>query len=136
MRVQLVMDASRRLLPDDQRSEEAMARLQPGDRVAGDLKKPRNIGFHRMGFGLLHDIFDNQDRFTEFEHFRKWITCEAGFYQQIEVSGGVGGNTNVVIFVPESLAFDRMDQTRFEEVYRGIKDVAVGQLGLDWVASY
>ena len=96
-----------------------------------DLARRRNVGHHRKGFALLKAMFENQDRFEHlpFTRFRKWVTISAGYFDTY-----VTGDTTHI--EAHSLAFDKMDQTKFDEVYQAIITVAVEELGQDWAISY
>lgn len=110
-----------------------LERFKPavGEAFVVDIARRRNVGHHRKGFSLLQAMHQNQDKFEDisFDHFRKWVTIKAGFCQVFTV-----GDRDWV--EPDSLAFDKMDQDKFSDVYKGIVTVAVQDLNLQWALSY
>lgn len=102
-----------------------------GERFVADVARRRNVGHHRKGFELLHQMHSNQDKFDDisFDEFRKWVMISAGFCKVFRV-----GEKEWV--EPESLKFDKMSQDKFQEVYTQIVTVAVEKLGLDFALTF
>lgn len=102
-----------------------------GEEFVVDLARRRNVDHHRKGFALLRAMHANQDRFDDipFDQFRKWVTLQAGYFDTFIV-----GNREYI--EPHSLAFDKMDQSKFDAVYRGIVTVAVEKLNQEWAIHY
>ena len=102
-----------------------------GETFVVDLARRRNVAFHRKGMSLLRMMYENQDKFENmtFTQFRKWVVLSAGYFETYVLRE----HTHVVA---DSLAFDKMDQTKFDEVYQAIITVAVEELGQDWAISY
>ena len=128
MKVQLIKTADA-YIPESEADWEALGKVSVGERLYGDLKRPRNPAFHRKAFALLNASFANQDQFENKEAFRRWMTIKAGYYTVVVVDGASH-------FQAESLSFGNMDQADFEKVYSGFKDVAVTELGQDFLAGY
>ena len=51
-----------------------------------------------------------------FEPFRKWLTIEAGFYDEIPVPGGV-------VKEAKSISFSKMEDIEFSQLYKSVFDV-------------
>ena len=94
---------------------EAAKKIKPGDTVKAQIKKPRNVEFHRKFFALLNMAFENQETFNNFEHFRAFMTMKAGYYQRIPTDKGE-------MYLPDSISFAKMDQVEFEELYGAMID--------------
>lgn len=70
--------------------------------------KSRNARFHRKAFALLNMGFNNQDKFAEFEIYRKVNTIKAGYYDEVKSKRGVE-------YMPKSLSYDKMSAEDFEK---------------------
>jgi len=79
--------------------------------------KERNYNFHKKYFALLNCAFENQDRYNTFEPFRAEVIMRAGYFNtHIHLSGKKS-------FSPKSIAFKKMDNIEFEELYSNSIDV-------------
>ena len=97
---------------------EAAKKIKPGDTVKAQIKKPRNVEFHRKFFALLNMAFENQDDFNNFDEFRAFMVMKAGYYKRVVTKTGE-------FYLPASISFGNMDQIEFEELYGKMLD-AVG----------
>ena len=87
-----------------------------------EVKANRNALFHAKAMALFRIGFENQERYENFDDYRRVATMNAGFYDAIETNKGT-------VYVPKSLAFDKMDQIEFQEVFERVLDVISKQLG-------
>ena len=113
------------LYPAGEHSISELASVKNGVEYVIDIKMNRNPKFHRKAFELLNVIFDNQDGFTSFDLFRAWITMKAGYV----ITGKTPNGT--IIFLPKSLAYEKMTQDVFEKWYQQVISVAVANYGHD-----
>lgn len=87
------------------------------------IKLARNLDFHRKYFALINCAWEYQresttQHFKNIENFRKTVEIAAG-------------HTDVVynlrlkewVEVPRSIAFDKMDEDEFRDLYERVKDV-------------
>lgn len=99
-----------------------------GALVTADIKVPRNGKFQRKYFALMHMAFDYWEQPTDreykgrpieknFERFRHDVTIMAGFYEAV---WNLRGEMRLE---PKSVAFDRMEENQFEELYSAVMDV-------------
>ena len=91
---------------------ENIKKLKEGVIYEVNIKKPRNLMFHRKFFALINLVFENQETFDNSEDLRYYLTMKAGFYKKVKTPTGE-------MFIPKSLKFDKMDNVEFEEVYNG-----------------
>ena len=96
---------------------ELLKKIKAGDEVEVDIKRKRNISFHRKYFALLNLVFSNQGQSKSLDHLRKDLTVEAGYY---ELRYGLHGEE---IREANSISFDSMDQDTFDTYYQRILDV-------------
>ena len=82
-----------------------------------EIKKGRNIEFHKKYFALLKLTYDNFPEWLEdtlnvhsIEGLRTRIKIDLGLYE-------VSHYGNQSIIIPKSIAFDKMDETEFEKFY-------------------
>ena len=109
------------ILPCYSSDAEQMQKLKQNTEYRFDVKQARNVEFHRKFFALIKLGFENQEEYVNIEHYRKIITMKAGFYETIETLKGT-------VYLPESISFDKMDQTTFEDVFSRVLDVIAKEL--------
>ena len=100
------------LVPVDDVSLEALQSYGDGEVVRVKLFKDRNPRHHRLWFALLRAIFKNQERYISQEALRFAITIQAGWVDEIRLSG------DKVALKPKSIAWSKMDQHEFSEYYK------------------
>lgn len=100
------------LIPVDDFSREAMQQYGDGEIIRIKLFKDRNPRHHRLFFALLACIYANQDKYLSKEALRFAITVQAGWVDEIQLSG------DRVALKPKSIAWARMDQHEFRDYYQ------------------
>jgi hypothetical protein len=100
---------------------ENLKKLKEGVIYEVNIKKPRNLMFHRKFFALINLVFENQEVFDNAEDLRYYLIMKAGFYKKVKTPTGE-------MFIPKSLKFDKMDNVEFEEVYNGVIKVIEKEL--------
>lgn len=79
-----------------------------------DIKKPRNIKFHKKTFALFNLVFSNQEHYQNVDDLRHDLTVAAGYYlERINLQGET-------IRVAKSISFAKMDEHDFSEYYDSI----------------
>lgn len=86
------------------------SKLKLGDFYEVEIKKKRNVKFHRKFFALLNICFENQEQFDSIEEFRAYLTMKSGFVKVVDTGNGQ-------MFLPKSISFSKMDNTEFSEFY-------------------
>lgn len=115
----VVKGLNQHLIPDDETGRNYLKGIKAGEPLLVTVKKPRNIKFHRKFFALLNLAFDNQDRYDDFEAFRKEVTMRAGYWQEhIHVTGQSS-------FTAKSISFSAMDELAFSELYQRAIDAII-----------
>lgn len=115
------------LAPADSETSAFLARLRLGQGLRAEVKRARNILFHRRMFALLNFAFDLWDCpaleyqghpvAKNFDRFRKDITILAGFFDAVTNLRGE------VRLEAKSLAFHNMGEEEFERVYKSVLGV-------------
>lgn len=79
--------------------------------AGGEVKvsKARNSKHHRKAFALLNLGFDNQNKFDNFEVYRKILTIKAGFFDIAPTKNGEP------YYIPKSLSYEQMSAEDFEK---------------------
>jgi hypothetical protein len=77
-----------------------------------EIKKTRNLDFHKKYFALLNLVFMNQDRYTSIDNMRHAIMIETGYFRKYHTLEGE------LIKEPDSIALHKMDQVEFEVLYQ------------------
>lgn len=112
-------------LPATDNDFEALRRVKLGGLVRVQAKFPRNYENHKRYFAFIDAIFAMQDHFADPEIMRKWLEMRAGHFDTIVQPNG---NT---LFIPKSIAFDKMPENEFRALFDKCISVAVEQLELD-----
>lgn len=107
---------------------ESVETIQNGSVVNVKITQPRNPAFHRKFFAMLNFAYEYWDPSCpeiaggikpekSFDRFRKDILIMAGFRTVVV---NIKGEAR---YEAESISFGKMDETRFNEVYRQVFDV-------------
>lgn len=102
-------------IPFDDSDRELSKKIGAGEVVKA--KASRNFLFHKKAFALLNLGFEQQDKYTNFEIYRKVMTIRAGFYDEVI---NAMGNVN---YLPHSLSFDEMSAEKFSKWYDATIDI-------------
>lgn len=92
-------------------------KLKIGDEVEVEVKKTRNIRFHRKFFMMLKIVFDNQDVFEDVDFMREELTKAAGYYDAYKNHKGT------MCYRAKSISFGSMDQDTFDDFYNAFLKV-------------
>ncbi len=115
------------LSPADDIAAEYLTKLKTGEWYEVDIKRGRNQGFHRKTFAFLNFAFaywggecEFQDEAAQFDSFRKQLTIQAGYYNQVWTLDGQGFTLEA-----KSLSYASMEQTEFEEFATAMQNAAM-----------
>jgi len=100
------------------------AKLKLNEYYQVKITKPRNIMFHRKFMALINLGYENQERFSDFEQFRKWVIIMSGYYIEII-------EENEIFKIAKSISFANMDQIDFEKLYNAAIDVILKLIGCE-----
>ena len=105
------------LEPADDMASEYLRNVKIGEMYLVNIRKPRNLQFHRKFMALIKIAWDNQERYDVFEAVRKEVTMRAGFFvEHVHISGKVS-------YEAKSIAFAAMDELEFADLYSKAIDV-------------
>ena len=111
-------------VPVDEPSLEVFRKYKVGDTYRADVFKPRNYESHKLCFALLQLTYQNQERWTDFDDFRKAVAMAAGHTRELLTVSGE------VIMLPGSLSFDALDEIEFSKVFGAMMSICADILGL------
>ena len=94
----------------------AVRSLDVGEMLTFSFKVPRAPSFHRFYFVTLQALFDAQEQFADFDEFRKWLQVGAGHVRFVP------GPSGRMVALPKSIAYDALEQDKFEELYEKVKE--------------
>jgi hypothetical protein len=89
-----------------------------------DVVKPRSYQHHKLCMALLTLTFQNQERYTSFDMFRKAVAIEAGHVTEVITLDGE------VTFEAGSLSYDTLDEIEFTKVFGAMMTVCCKILGM------
>jgi hypothetical protein len=118
------------LRPVDDVSKQAFDAYGNGEVIRVKVVRERNPRHHRLFFGLLGLVFENQQKYLSLEALRFAVIIQAGYVDEIRLSG------DKVILKPRSLSFGAMDQNEFSLFYAAallaLKELLPELAGVDW----
>lgn len=79
----------------------------------------RNYKFHKKFMALINMAYHNQEATQVFEHFRKWMIIEAGYYDIVTYPNGTSRKE------AKSISFANMDESEFEKLYSDMVQVVI-----------
>ena len=125
----LVINTPRGLVPLGDDDYEQKRKLKLGETYSVEVKIVRNVDFHRKYFALIAyawEFLDEQEteRFKDKENFRKYIEIAAGHCDVI-----FHPRLQEFVEIPKSIAFAKMDNTAFSDLYGRVKDVIFSIIG-------
>lgn len=97
-------------VPADEPSAELARKYKTGEVYRADVVKPRSYQHHKLCMALLTLTYQNQERYTNFDMFRKAVALEAGHVNEIIKLDGE------VVLEPGSLSYDALDEVEFTRV--------------------
>lgn len=110
-------------IPADEASRELWMKYKSGETYRADVVKPRSYRHHKLCMALLTLTFHNQERFTNFDAFRKAVAYEAGHRETfMTIDGEVKDG-------PGSLSYDALDEIEFTRVFSAMMTVCCAILG-------
>jgi len=105
---------------------EQSKKLKVGEEYQCEIKKPRNLKFHRMFFALVNMVYENQGNYLNIEELRHDLTIEAGFYYEV-----TNTFTGEIYKRPKSISFAKMDELEFKSFFTKFVNVVSVLLGVD-----
>lgn len=116
----------------DEPSAELVKKFKVGEVYRADVVKPRSYQNHKLAFALLNLTYSNQDRYKDFESFRKAVAVAAGHTEELVTVDGE------VIKLPKSISYDTLDQIEFQSVFGAMMTVCahlLHDIGIDELAG-
>lgn len=107
----------------DENSMKIVHGYKLGELVEIEVKKKRNIKFHRKFFGVLDLTFQNQELTERRDDFREAVTIEAGYYHSQKQLDGTETKR------ADSISFANMEEHTFSELYNKVFDICLSILG-------
>ena len=110
--------------PADDHARNIHHRYKLAEIYRADIVKPRSYKHHCLCMALLNLTFENQDRYDNFETFRKAIAVASGHVEPLIKLDGE------ILYMPKSISYDAIpDDVAFGRVMSQMMDVCVGILG-------
>lgn len=94
------------------RFKQKLERMEVGEYLSIETKRPRHPGHHRKLFALLRLIADNSETYNTIQRALYAIKVVTGYTHPV-IDPLTGELTNV----PDSISYASMDQDRFNEFY-------------------
>ena len=118
-----VKNTEQGLLPLYDSDLEEKKKLKLGEIYSVEVKKDRNYQFHKKYFALLNLGHDNTKlEGITFDAYRAYVTMKAGYVETFKTPRGL-------MALPKSIAFDKMDDTEFKDLYNSAIQVIIDDIG-------
>ena len=119
MKVLLTKNQYGCLAPGDSEATEVLSGIAQGEIVSCEIRRPRNIKFHRMFFALLGKAHENLPEdlaslYPTVERFLMAIKCELGYFDMLQTPSGM------LYPITRSINFASMDEDEFHKFYREV----------------
>ena len=90
---------------------EYLKKFKAGEEYFFEVKRERNIKFHRKFFALIKLVFENQDHYTNMDDLRKdLLVCSGYKTERYSIYGEI-------IVEAKSISFAKMTQDEFDKMY-------------------
>lgn len=115
------------LAPADEEAREALKRFRVGETLSAEIRKPRNVQFHRKFFALVGLVFENlpedlEQKYRSTEELLTEIKFQVGHFDEHRT---IGGKT---MCIPRSINFASMDELEFSKFYKSVVDVVCSRI--------
>lgn len=122
MRINLI-NTSSGLIPLTDEDYEGKTHLKLGETYTCEVRLSRNLDHHRKYFKMMNTAWSCLPEsiclhFKSKEGFRKYCEVTAGYFEPF-----YSPRLQEWVEVPKSIAFDKMDQAEFEDLYNRVKIV-------------
>lgn len=114
--------------------QELMLAVPPEKELKLVITVPRNLKFHKKFFAMLAVIYDYMDITTReqlnvhsTEELLNRLKIDLGLYSLYIMGPGSVLAEGTPVFRPDSISFDKMDDTAFGRLYKGAIGVAIGK---------
>ncbi|KKL96331.1 hypothetical protein LCGC14_1845520 [marine sediment metagenome] len=108
------------LRPASDDAYRVLGNLKNGVELVCDVRDPsrRSNAQHAFWFALANTLFESQDYYKTFDHFRACLLIHMGYCEIYQMKGRRGEQENAVIKVPiaKSLKFGKMPQDEFNSL--------------------
>lgn len=124
--IMLFLNDEGQLMPVDGESAKRYTKMYRGVAYRFTIKRERNYEFHKKYFALLNCVYKSQDRFSNFEWFRKYTCIAIGWCNTYThpVTGDVWNE-------PKSISFEKCKENEFNDIYRCTLSYFFTEYGLD-----
>ena len=112
-----------RLVPEDRISEELLGELSANAVLRCEITQPRNLKHHRKYWALVHKLFPHQTAYATREDLHDALKIGVGLFRMIR-----DPRTGKDVPRADSIAFDKLDQKGFEEVYARIEELVCSRI--------
>ena len=111
------------LIPMYDNDYDERKKLKIGEVYEAQIKLIRNYEFHKKYFALINCAWSlqseqRQKQFKNVNLFRKSIELSAGHCELV-----YSHKLREFIEVPKSIAFDKVDEAEFQEIYKSVRNV-------------
>jgi hypothetical protein len=127
-------DGATRFICDTTLDQELMIAVPPLKDLKMVITVPRNLKFHKKFFVMLGVIYDYMDVLTReqlnvhsTEELLNRLKIDLGLYSLYIMGPGSVLPEGTPVFKPDSISFDKMDDTAFARLYKGAIGVAINK---------
>ena len=93
-----------------------ISEMEVGETLQFSWNMPRSPGHHKFFFARIQALLDRQETFQDLDHLLIFLKVGAGFVDLMP------GHDGMLVAVPKSIAWHRLDEQEFCEVRRLVWD--------------
>lgn len=119
-----VVNTCNGLIPYSEEDYELKKNLKLGEVYTCTIKVARNIDFHRLYFAMIKTSWEYLPEWEQakyrnnIDNFRRDLQICAGYYNSY-----YSATRNDWVEEPKSIAFDKLDEVGFRQVYMAVRNV-------------
>jgi len=114
-----MVKTERGFIPADDAAKEETDRIHIGEEVMIYVVRGVNPALHRKVMALIRLMFQNQERYDSFKIFRYALLIKLGHCKTVILPDGM------TLYIPDSMAFAKMDDSDRGKILNDIIDAAV-----------
>ena len=121
MKLYAEINLQNKIVPLYNSDYDILARVKKNTPLRFEIVQERNYEFHKKVMALYNLGFENQEKINNFDHYREFVTMQAGFYVAYEMDLYVWKKA-------KSISYANMQQDEFEQLFNRLLDVISKEL--------
>jgi len=113
------------IYPASAEDDRILRKIPPSSIFKCEYVKGRNYQNHKRYFAFIEILFDSQEKFKDENVFRKYLEIRAGYGTPVVIN-------NLTMIMPDSIAYERLDESEFRKLFSRVIDAALIEFPIDF----